>query len=53
VEKNKAPTTLAANFTDTEGKQVKRNLCLWPLVSKYKGKGDVRSAASYSCEESY
>ncbi|KAL2838663.1 tannase and feruloyl esterase-domain-containing protein [Aspergillus pseudodeflectus] len=53
VEKNKVPATLAANFTDTEGKQVKRNLCLWPLVSKYKGKGDVRSAASYSCQESY
>ncbi|KAL3439920.1 Tannase/feruloyl esterase [Aspergillus insuetus] len=53
VEKNKEPAILAANFTDTEGKEVRRNLCLWPLVSKYKGKGDVRSAASYSCEESY
>ncbi|KAL2839436.1 Tannase/feruloyl esterase [Aspergillus pseudodeflectus] len=53
VEKNKVPKTLGANFTDSEGHEVKRNLCPWPLVSKYKGKGDIRSAGSYSCETSY
>jgi hypothetical protein len=46
VEKGKAPDTLAARTIDG---RATRDLCRYPLVSKYKGYGDPNSAASYTC----
>jgi hypothetical protein len=46
VEKGKAPDTLPARTMDG---RATRNLCLYPLVSKYNGHGDPNSAASYTC----
>ncbi|KAE8145406.1 feruloyl esterase B precursor [Aspergillus avenaceus] len=48
VEKGIAPDTLDA--VSSEGSR--RKLCLWPLVSVYKG-GDVKDANSYRCQERY
>jgi feruloyl esterase len=48
VEEGKAPETLpAANATST------RNLCQYPLVNRYKGKGDPNDATSYRCAHTY
>lgn len=48
VEQGKAPATLpAASATAT------RNLCRYPLVSRYDGHGDPNSAASFRCARSY
>jgi feruloyl esterase len=49
VENGKAPATLSAAFTDATGKHVTRNLCRYPLVSKYLGHGDPADAANYRC----
>ncbi|XPT01392.1 hypothetical protein M3J09_010528 [Ascochyta lentis] len=48
VEDGVVPRVLAANRT-VDGSMWKRELCLYPLVSIYKG-GDPAAAASYSCE---
>ncbi|CAM3335284.1 tannase/feruloyl esterase family alpha/beta hydrolase [Kibdelosporangium persicum] len=45
VEKGKAPETLPARTADGTAT---RDLCLYPLVPKYKG-GDPNSAASFTC----
>ncbi|SMD24521.1 tannase/feruloyl esterase family alpha/beta hydrolase [Kibdelosporangium aridum] len=45
VEKGKAPQTLPARTMDGSAT---RNLCLYPLVSKYVG-GDPNSANSFTC----
>jgi hypothetical protein len=48
VEEGKAPETLpAANATST------RSLCQYPLVNRYKGKGDPNDATSYRCAHTY
>ncbi|WP_329064555.1 tannase/feruloyl esterase family alpha/beta hydrolase [Amycolatopsis sp. NBC_01480] len=46
VEHGKAPATLAAVTTD--GKQA-RDLCAYPRVSRYTGRGDPAVASSYRC----
>jgi hypothetical protein len=46
VEKGKAPQTLSARTTDGTAT---RELCVYPLVSKYNGYGDPKSATSYTC----
>jgi hypothetical protein len=48
VETGKAPETLPAR---TE--QVTRNLCRYPLVSRYNGTGNPNDASSYRCARSY
>ncbi|KAJ2982882.1 hypothetical protein NQ176_g1088 [Zarea fungicola] len=53
VEKGIAPDTLAAAGTDANGAATTKNICRYPLVSRYDGKGDPKSAASYSCASSF
>ncbi|KAH7378565.1 feruloyl esterase B [Cadophora sp. MPI-SDFR-AT-0126] len=53
VERDKAPETLFANFTNTAKKSVSKQLCLWPKVSLYDGIGDPNRATSYTCAEYY
>ncbi|KAE8372966.1 Tannase/feruloyl esterase [Aspergillus bertholletiae] len=48
VENGVVPETVDALAADGR----RRNLCLYPLVSVYKG-GDVMDASSYQCEESF
>ena len=48
VERGRAPDVLpAASATAT------RDLCPYPLVSRYKGRGDTDDASSYRCARSY
>ncbi|MFI6739321.1 tannase/feruloyl esterase family alpha/beta hydrolase [Nonomuraea sp. NPDC050451] len=49
VEQGKAPQTLHAAITDSSGKTVTRDLCRYPLVSRYSGHGDPAVAGSYYC----
>ncbi|MEV4010750.1 tannase/feruloyl esterase family alpha/beta hydrolase [Nonomuraea angiospora] len=49
VEQGKAPQTLKAAITDSSGKTVTRELCRYPLVSRYSGHGDPADAGSYDC----
>ncbi|WP_214318685.1 tannase/feruloyl esterase family alpha/beta hydrolase [Nonomuraea sediminis] len=49
VEQGKAPQTLSAATTDSSGKTVSRELCLYPSVSRYTGHGDPADAGSYYC----
>ncbi|MFF4622664.1 tannase/feruloyl esterase family alpha/beta hydrolase [Nonomuraea jabiensis] len=49
VEQGKAPQTLKAAITDSSGRTVTRELCRYPLVSRYSGHGDPADAGSYSC----
>ncbi|MGN9837250.1 DUF6351 family protein [Nonomuraea sp. H19] len=49
VEQGKAPQTLSAALTDSSGKTVTRELCLYPSVSRYAGHGDPADAGSYYC----
>jgi feruloyl esterase len=53
VEAGKAPATLVASKQDAAtGKALfTRPLCEHPRWPRYDGKGDIRSAASYSCVE--
>ncbi|KAH6985193.1 Tannase/feruloyl esterase [Ilyonectria destructans] len=53
VENGKAPDLLPASFKNKAGQVVTKNLCLWPLVARYKGKGDPNRAESYTCATSY
>jgi hypothetical protein len=46
VERGKAPDTLAAQTIDG---RATRDLCRYPMVSRYDGHGDPNSAASYNC----
>jgi hypothetical protein len=48
VEEGTAPETLPARY-----EQVTRNLCHYPLVSRYNGTGNPNDASSYSCARSY
>jgi hypothetical protein len=49
VEKGVAPDVLPAAATTASGGQITRNICRYPLVSKYKGNGDPVVASSYDC----
>ncbi|WP_033216234.1 DUF6351 family protein [Kitasatospora phosalacinea] len=49
VERGRAPRTLAATLTTATGGTVDRNLCAYPLVSRYKGDGDPADAGSFRC----
>ncbi len=49
VEHGHAPDTLPAATTNAEGQTITRNLCRYPLVSRYTGHGDPNSAASHHC----
>lgn len=53
VEKGTAPDTLAAATTDASGATWTKNICRYPLVSRYNGHGDPKSAASYTCASSF
>ncbi|OCL04030.1 tannase and feruloyl esterase [Glonium stellatum] len=53
VEQGKAPDTLPAKVVDTSGATVTHDICVYPLVSRYDGKGDPKSASSYSCSTSF
>jgi len=53
VEQGKAPDILSAEVADASGALVTRDICLYPLVSHYDGKGDTKSASSYSCATSF
>lgn len=48
VEQGKAPDTLTATGKSFPG--VSRPICAWPKVARYKGKGAMDDAASFSCE---
>ncbi|MBB5773990.1 tannase/feruloyl esterase family alpha/beta hydrolase [Nonomuraea jabiensis] len=49
VEQGKTPQTLSAAMTDSSGRTVTRELCRYPLVSRYSGHGDPADAGSHSC----
>ena len=49
VEEGIAPDMLYAENSDGS---MRRNLCPWPLLSKYEG-GDVNKVESFTCAESY
>jgi hypothetical protein len=52
VEHGTAPETLLARYVDVDGAVVNHNICRYPLVSRYNGKGDPNSASSYNCATS-
>jgi hypothetical protein len=49
VEQGKAPNTLTATLTNASGQPVVRDLCRYPLVSRYTGHGDLAAASSFRC----
>ena len=49
VEKGKAPGPQVASDTNTETLGRTRPLCEYPAWPKYKGTGDINSAASFTC----
>ncbi|MFD9736498.1 tannase/feruloyl esterase family alpha/beta hydrolase [Umezawaea sp. NPDC059074] len=49
VEKGKAPATLRASVTGTDGRTVTRDVCRYPKVARYTGHGDPASAANFRC----
>jgi hypothetical protein len=53
VEKGKAPDVLHAEYKDSSDATVTRNICRYPLVARYDGKGDPNKASSYSCQSSF
>ena len=53
VENGIVPETLAAQYVDVNGAVVNHNICRYPLVSRYNGKGDPTSASSYTCATSF
>ncbi|KAL5355545.1 Tannase/feruloyl esterase [Aspergillus floccosus] len=53
VEDDQAPRTILALSTKDNGTIVSRNLCPYPLVSKYDGHGDPDQAESYACTSGY
>ncbi|KAL2852229.1 Tannase/feruloyl esterase [Aspergillus pseudodeflectus] len=53
VEQGKKPETILGAFMDEQGHNVTREICPWPLVSRYNGVGDPKRAKSYSCANSY
>ena len=54
VEEGKAPDTLEAVRRNQAGEVVRsRPLCQYPLVARYKGKGNTDEAASFECKASF
>ncbi|MFD0021610.1 tannase/feruloyl esterase family alpha/beta hydrolase [Streptomyces sp. NPDC058382] len=53
VEHGKAPRTLSATLTNATGRQFDRELCRYPLVSRYDGHGDPADAGSFRCVSSH
>lgn len=53
VEYGKAPEALAGQYTNVDGVVVLHNICRYPLVSRYDGKGDPNVADSYTCATSF
>ncbi|MFC8361845.1 tannase/feruloyl esterase family alpha/beta hydrolase [Streptomyces griseorubiginosus] len=49
VEHGKAPRTLPATLVNDQGRNVSRDLCRYPQVSRYKGHGDPAVASSFTC----
>ncbi|MFJ4188325.1 tannase/feruloyl esterase family alpha/beta hydrolase [Kitasatospora sp. NPDC089509] len=49
VEHGNAPQTLPVTLTTASGRTVGRDLCAYPMVSRYKGHGDVADASSFRC----
>ncbi|MFH9347758.1 tannase/feruloyl esterase family alpha/beta hydrolase [Kitasatospora sp. NPDC017646] len=49
VERGEAPQTLAATLPTADGRTVSRNLCAYPLVSRYDGHGGPADAAGFHC----
>jgi hypothetical protein len=52
VEDGKAPATLPASKQTPSGPRT-RILCQYPLVSKYKGKGNTDDAANFACSTDF
>jgi Tannase and feruloyl esterase len=54
VEEGTAPDTLQAEKRDASGRVVmSRPLCQYPLVARYKGRGDTNLAASFECKADF
>ncbi|GAA1989958.1 DUF6351 family protein [Catenulispora subtropica] len=49
VEQGKAPAVLHATLPTTTGKTVTRDVCHYPMVSRYTGHGDPADPASFRC----
>lgn len=49
VEDKKAPDMLQASKVEENGTVVSRNICRFPLTSRYLGKGDENLQSSYAC----
>ncbi|MEV0850199.1 tannase/feruloyl esterase family alpha/beta hydrolase [Streptomyces sp. NPDC049954] len=49
VEQGKAPDTITADLTNDSGRTLTRDLCRYPLVSRYSGHGDPTAAGSFRC----
>jgi Tannase and feruloyl esterase len=49
VEKGRPPSTLPAETRNSNGTLITRNLCLYPSIWQYKGRGDVNIAESWTC----
>ena len=53
VEEGNPPDTLSGTYQDINAVNATRNICSWPLVAKYDGKGNHSSADSYACKEAF
>ncbi|MDI2124709.1 tannase/feruloyl esterase family alpha/beta hydrolase [Yinghuangia seranimata] len=49
VEQGKAPAVLHASLTTATGQTVVRDVCRYPMVSRYTGHGDPAAASSFRC----
>ncbi|MFE5586131.1 tannase/feruloyl esterase family alpha/beta hydrolase [Kitasatospora sp. NPDC056531] len=49
VEQGKAPAVLQATLTTATGRTVARDMCRYPMVSRYTGHGDPGVASSFRC----
>jgi len=49
VEQGKAPNVLHAKLTNPTGQTFDRDLCRYPMVSRYTGHGDYTNPANFHC----
>ncbi|NUR59087.1 MAG: tannase/feruloyl esterase family alpha/beta hydrolase [Catenulispora sp.] len=49
VEQGKAPSVLHATLPTANGATVARDVCRYPMVSRYTGHGDPNAASSFRC----
>ncbi|MEY9930402.1 hypothetical protein ABH926_005047 [Catenulispora sp. GP43] len=49
VEQGKAPSVLHATLTNPSGQSFTRDVCRYPMVSRYTGHGDVANPADFRC----